>query len=985
MPDEHGLLERIVQLMEVQTVQMKTFSEGTKERLESIGRKIDNHREEYSQKQDALRAGQSENFDALRTEHGKSLAILATEAVKDTKAYTVTSFVNGQAWVALRTEAVVQIKKRLDEWQGLTGPSLIFLAIFLAIVTAFIVLSIQSLSMSSSNPLPSAIDLFSLFYYILSLTCGMLDGVMSMLGNQWASGLATLPASGTSVAKTIALERRRVAAESLLFSQIGYLIGVLVSSILFFLLGFLLQVFSTALFGFEKKSWVVLLAGSLATAMCGIVAGIFLWTTKHAMKNEESPFRNPLSTGLIAVSEWILRRKRMLKDEEEEKADGETDLFRVDDRDRTHVLLTKSERGVPDEVTMEMLKVYARLVTNASETELLDKVVPSFSFDPWYQAGDDVFPIFEAIYTRFSETDTSLRVKATLAAHVEPFWNWLVRQSETPDNLLIRWCTPHFVALYHSSSTSEPFRFRVLLTFLKQLNDPLPWSTEPRTAFRDCVATVVRSYNIDLHREYHTVYEAIRQCESFARDGYLISEDDQLNIVNELIRCPDWEWDVIKPAVSLIVRGMDAETLLIKLTNSISLMPAVDNPKILRFLADLAQPDPSSPSQCMLPSLPHDFRVPQGLDLSSILSLFHRFPPSLLGWRRHRDAFNFYFDRGAIDQLSITTPAILFLNRCRDKSLGLDWDDDENTSLESRMRADKYFNDLKDQYPELSNPNDAIYELCRYRDNAPGTEESRNAFAQAVNRCNFLLLTDNYGNFQQISSHNHLSIIISLSRSNMLDWLTIEPFFLYISKQNPTVLHHVMDHILRFDPDREANEVNGDLPVFDILDALHARDIPLPPTLDLTPLYALVSRQKPHWWNWRKYSKILMHYLHRDAHPCEHLPDPEAARKFCEACIDTPGPQFLPWDHRKATNADTRRLATEYLEKLNERRAATSQHASAQPISPSELNSSSPLPEHPSSTRNMISRGWRALLSSLNVISRKTEEEKILSDLNASV
>lgn len=74
-----------------------------------------------------------------------------------------------------------------------------------------------------------------------------------------------------------------------------------------------------------------------------------------------------------------------------------------------------------DSEDVKALKTYARLVINTNDTEVLERAVPSFEFGSWYNAGDSLFSIFMAVRERFLATDTSFRVKETVAKQLAYF------------------------------------------------------------------------------------------------------------------------------------------------------------------------------------------------------------------------------------------------------------------------------------------------------------------------------------------------------------------------------------------------------------------------------------------------------------------------------------------------------------------------------------------------------------------------------------
>lgn len=523
----------------------------------------------------------------------------------------------------------------------------------------------------------------------------MLDGMMSMLGNQWASRLPRLPTTGTPCEKTLALERRRGKAESLLFSQSGYLIGNLVLSIVFFLIGFMLQVFSIARFGFGQQSRILIAAGALALGMCGVAAAAIGWTTWHAIKDPDSPFRSRFSTGILNVMQWISGRWTGKKTVEDAASDGKNgggeDLFEVTDGDKGKELDWFEFGKGEQRISLETLKVYARLVKNATETEVLDRAVPSFSFIPWYSADDNLFPIFETIYARFTETDTTFRVKETLVQQFVAFRDCLYKEGKKEDKKVVQWCREECERLYDQSTDSESkakfFPLWVFFTSFDKDNDDLrKIGTLP---FEDCVLRVLCSYdqNRKLGERKCILYCALWECQPLVEQGKIVVDDvTRPSLLRSLIRNPIWDWEYIEDLVLLSTQGKETQ-ILTELSDFIANPPVRPQPELLLdFLTDLT------------PSLPDDFTVPPNIDISSLLSILARDGPNRYTWQERSDGLIFYFDHGAFDQLSNISPAVRFLNHCCDDSLGSDRSHVQRTSTSTRKCAAHHLKEYETRY-----------------------------------------------------------------------------------------------------------------------------------------------------------------------------------------------------------------------------------------------------------------------------------------------
>ncbi|KZT32267.1 hypothetical protein SISSUDRAFT_560881 [Sistotremastrum suecicum HHB10207 ss-3] len=104
-------------------------------------------------------------------EHSKMLEALEKDATRDDKAHEGRGLKDESTWGALDKEALARLKILVDGWKDLMNVSLIFIALFLTVVTAFISPIIQLFSTPSATeskpPLPpTSLQLVALFYYL---------------------------------------------------------------------------------------------------------------------------------------------------------------------------------------------------------------------------------------------------------------------------------------------------------------------------------------------------------------------------------------------------------------------------------------------------------------------------------------------------------------------------------------------------------------------------------------------------------------------------------------------------------------------------------------------------------------------------------------------------------------------------------------------------------------------------------------------------
>lgn len=484
----------------------------------------------------------------------------------------------------------------------------------------------------------------------------ILDGVMCLFANQWTNRMLVVPTGDKHHENTLAYDQRTELAESLLFPRGGLLSGVLLISIGFFVIGFILQVWSITL-SFDEPSAILILGAILVTIWSAGAAAILAWTTWHAISIKNSPFETPLSNSLRELRSWYLKRETReitkLVPENSEAKQGETppDSSR---RDLHKINLEEAIRH-------KTLEVYARLVQNTAETEVLEKAVPSFAYSEWYLEGDIMFSRFEDVQARFNATDTTFRVKETLGAQLIPFTNWLQQQSRIENNKIVRWCRELCNELYQQSVDTRPSLFPswVFLNSLEQ-NSKYPWNCELTSE-----NAVLRILHI-----FHDVRElggrepffraAVDECKLLIKQGQ-ITDDERVDILKSLIQSPHYDWESFEDLVSAITRGRE-EAILAGLSQFITAPQTEDQIdrgfRVLNLLAHFAS------------SLPSDFTVSSkfnNLDLYQALLLLTRHPQDQDNWKKFRDMFLFYFDHGALDRLTHISPALHFLNRCRDE------------------------------------------------------------------------------------------------------------------------------------------------------------------------------------------------------------------------------------------------------------------------------------------------------------------------------
>ncbi|KZT32181.1 hypothetical protein SISSUDRAFT_1067129 [Sistotremastrum suecicum HHB10207 ss-3] len=147
-------------------------------------------------------------------DHGTKFDILIRDALKNDQPYEEKDLNDESTCLALYDMVVAKTKEKAEEWNGTIDVTLIFIALFSAVLTAFLVPATQALlpssdssSSSSSSqdppPLPPRSDEIVCALYYLSLITAIVVAVLCALGRQWVRKLSTRPDVTTWKNRTI--------------------------------------------------------------------------------------------------------------------------------------------------------------------------------------------------------------------------------------------------------------------------------------------------------------------------------------------------------------------------------------------------------------------------------------------------------------------------------------------------------------------------------------------------------------------------------------------------------------------------------------------------------------------------------------------------------------------------------------------------------------------------------------------------------------
>ncbi|KZS88851.1 hypothetical protein SISNIDRAFT_489695 [Sistotremastrum niveocremeum HHB9708] len=402
-------------------------------------------------------------------DHGTKFDVLIKDALKNDQPYDEKALDDESTSLAVYEIVMAKTKERTEEWNGTIDVTLIFIALFSAVLTAFLVPATQNLlpnwntnntnhSTSTTNPrVPSRSAEAICALYYLSLIIAILIGVLCALGRQWVRKLTIKPTVQSWRARTMWHVERMQLAEIWLKLLMEILYRLLVLSIALFMSGLLYQLRILA-DSFGGRATILLRAWELGIVLTSCIAFTMGGTTYHAVRYEASVFDGMVSKVIIALCREhqppgqdqlglrqgggeledtikVVRIAKYLRGrvgacelspygEDMEVEDGMAEAFRR---------MGAGEARQPDHSSPAMDK--APLNPSRIEPGLLERAAASFSFSHWVQHGGGTVDDLWTVRTRLNATDTSFRVRETINAQIPRFRAWLAgRHKEIEDN-----------------------------------------------------------------------------------------------------------------------------------------------------------------------------------------------------------------------------------------------------------------------------------------------------------------------------------------------------------------------------------------------------------------------------------------------------------------------------------------------------------------------------------------------------------------------
>ncbi|KZS91651.1 hypothetical protein SISNIDRAFT_456579 [Sistotremastrum niveocremeum HHB9708] len=523
-----------------------------------------------------------------------SLETLAKDALRDELPYNGGKWNDEPAWNALFQSTMRKTKERAEEWKSGMDATLVFIALFLTVVTAFLIPVTQSLSagsptapvsitiINSSNiqlltinstaqsqgkpPQPAISTQVITFFFYMALIGSVLTAILCVLGRQWIGQMTSIPYGDTFLERTLRHEARKEMAEKWLAPLVSTLQGSLISSIAFFVFGFLYQLWCLTI-SFETPPVILVIVSVLGTLSSSLVALVIAATVGHAVCHRQSPFQSPFST-------WLGSKFRIWFSLRDQPIDRP---FASVFEERLPQSMYPRATEDTDMMTKNAMNVYSQLVADLTESELLDTVVPSLLDRRWIQINALEASLLAAI--RFLSTDSSLRVKVTIAQYLHRLPGRLFPVSGVYVTPLLRSYSQKIIALLHglyqdATAIQAEYRkdyFLAMTSFICDMNNLYDAMDRPwRQSYEECIAHILASYQIPMppSDDHKLIFDiALDICLDTHRtekDDVLtdiVSHVDRDILVKSLIRQPHRAITLTMPIVLFAIKGNEESAL----------------------------------------------------------------------------------------------------------------------------------------------------------------------------------------------------------------------------------------------------------------------------------------------------------------------------------------------------------------------------------------------------------------------------------------
>ncbi|KZT32001.1 hypothetical protein SISSUDRAFT_626049 [Sistotremastrum suecicum HHB10207 ss-3] len=253
-----------------------------------------------------------EKVESTLLDHGKQFEVLTRDALKNDQPYDQKDLEDESTCLALYDMVMAKTKEKADEWNGTMDVTLIFIALFSAVLTAFLVPATQTLLPTSDNsgnstssqalPLPARSDEAVCAFYYLSLITAIIIAVLCALGRQWVRRLTIRPNKKTWKERMFWHIERMRRAEKWLQVLMEVLYWMLLVSIGLFMSGLLYQLWNVS-HSFEERAIILLATWALGVVLIGGIVVTMIATTYHAVRYQASVFEGLISRVIVGEAD----------------------------------------------------------------------------------------------------------------------------------------------------------------------------------------------------------------------------------------------------------------------------------------------------------------------------------------------------------------------------------------------------------------------------------------------------------------------------------------------------------------------------------------------------------------------------------------------------------------------------------------------------------------------------------------------------------
>ncbi|KZS95596.1 hypothetical protein SISNIDRAFT_542449 [Sistotremastrum niveocremeum HHB9708] len=526
-------------------------------------------------------------------QHGGKLDELVKDAQRDNLPYDeeASPVYNEQLWSGVYEISAARMREEAEEWKEIMDVSLVFIAIFLTVLTAFLVPAAQALNRPPSGtpsnstapppPLPpeSAQNVCALYY--LALIMAMCNAVLCVLGRQWVGKLLSRPIGETHRERTMRREARKRLAYGWIKPLVTILYWSLLLSISLFIFGLLYQLRNLST-SFDQPAPILETTWSLGIFLAALILGTIAVTTIHAIRFESSLFEGLLSELIVKILQRFEGRWKWIKD------------WRVSVDWKSPECLYRT--------SME-------LIAEANDPKLLDRVASSFSYLAWVWFGRGSTELLDRAYDRLMASDTSIRVRETVIAQMSRFAKICQEYPPAVEEPLGMDDFDHILRYRYSLPADFPAR-ATILSFQENNGDLLEVGALP---VNECIARILCTYDQDKRLgDRRRLFEAaLRHCASLVATGkqddviQILSHVDCLAIVRSFMRAPDRWVSYSKNFFPFLVRDRQVH-ILHHVTEFLRNPPSDINYDNISFILSVL--------------LPSKFSLPLSIDFSPIFA-----------------------------------------------------------------------------------------------------------------------------------------------------------------------------------------------------------------------------------------------------------------------------------------------------------------------------------------------------------------------------